>query len=540
MGEFNVPRPQSKLFTYFVTLLFAIGSISRIAPLFNQGGRLLKQWPTEDGYLMLTIARNLALGRGMSTAAGTIPTNGTQPLFNILEAGGFALVNGDRFWGVAIALILQVAIALAAARALFLLAKRTLKARPYSQEIALLTSALWFSSAVAIPHTMNCLETGLYATLTILSVYIWYRDETEGKCDRTEFSVKAIGIGALLGLTFWARIDAVFLIAALTLWHTLWGLIEDRRQLLRRFLESFAMGITSIVVASPWLINNYINFGSLMPISGTAQSANTYFGKNAMELPSALFEYATIVLPIPNSLELTAPVLLVSSLLVLVYVALAVFAARQMNRNERVLLYAIVTFAAFPIVYYGLFFGAAHFVSRYLFPLSPFVALLTVSMLVLGLLRLSGEGKLDRGLPWGILSLAVLAIVLNFRWYAIGTNHAHFQVVNWVRKNVPEETWVGAIQTGTLGFFHDRTVNLDGKVNPEALAAKLRQQIPQYVIDREFDDRGGRIQYLADWTGIAGWLEMKGSPLPRYFELIVNDPKQNLAVMRRKPIAPQR
>ena len=41
---------------------------------------MLRQWPTEDGYLMLTIARNMALGNGMSTADGELPTNGTQPL----------------------------------------------------------------------------------------------------------------------------------------------------------------------------------------------------------------------------------------------------------------------------------------------------------------------------------------------------------------------------------------------------------------------------------------------------------------------------
>jgi hypothetical protein len=536
MGDFQaLPDSKSQRLGYLITLLFAIGFITRIAPLFNQGGRLLRQWPTEDGYLMLTIARNLALGRGMSTAAGTIPTNGTQPLFNFLEAAGFAVVGGDRFWGVAIAQILLLLISFAAARALFLLARRVLKHRPDARQIALLTSAVWYSSSIVIPHTMNCLETGLYITLVLVSVYIWYQDETEGDCDRTQFSVKAIGIGALLGLTFWARIDAVFLIAALTLWHTLLGLIEDRQQFMRRFLESFAMGITSIVIASPWLINNYLQFGSLMPISGTAQSAESPFGRNATELPSTLFEYATIILPIPNGIEKNPLVLLAASLVVALYIALIVWVAKQMNRNERLLLWAIATFAAFPIVYYGLLFGAPHFVSRYLSPLSPFTAIFTVAVAVLALRKLLGESNLNRNLPLGILSLVVAAFVLNVRLYQIGTVHPHFQVVNWIEKNTDEQTWVGAIQTGTLGFFHDRTINLDGKVNPEALAAKLKREIGQYVVDRQFDDRGGKIQYLADWTGITQW--MKREPLASKFEILVNDPKRNLAVIRRKSVA---
>ncbi|HIK31299.1 MAG TPA: hypothetical protein IGS17_13110 [Oscillatoriales cyanobacterium M59_W2019_021] len=514
-----------------IILLFSVGLISRIAPLFNVGGRLLQQWPTEDGYLMLTIARNIALGNGMSTAAGTIPTNGTQPLFNLIEAVGFAAVGGDKTLGVAIALVLQIIMSLVAARFLFLLARRVLCDRPYHREIAALTSGLWYSSSVAIPHTMNCLETGLYVTLVLISVYVWYGKEIG--CDHLRFSAKsAIGIGILLGLTFWARIDAVFLIAAITSWHTLLGLWENRQQFFRRIVESTIMGLTSIVVASPWLINNYVNFGSLMPISGTAQSATASFGQNVLELPSKLFEYASIVLPIPQVLERALPVLLVTSLVVLIYAAISIFAAFKMTHNERILLYVTATFGACLVGYYGLLFGAAHFVSRYTFPISPFLAILTVTMVVLGWERWSGLIGIRQLLSLGTLSLLVLALMLNLRLYREGTTHPHFQVVRWIEENASEETWVGAVQTGTLGFFHDRTVNLDGKVNPNALAAKLERKIPEYVATQTFDDRGGKIDYLADWIGIASW--MKYPPISQNFEVVVEDRQANLAVLRRK------
>src|SRR5262249_10342240 len=70
--------------------MVAVGLVSRVVPLLNSGGRLLRQFPSEDGYLMLTIARNIALGHGMSVANGTIPTNGTQPLATLLWALCFA------------------------------------------------------------------------------------------------------------------------------------------------------------------------------------------------------------------------------------------------------------------------------------------------------------------------------------------------------------------------------------------------------------------------------------------------------------------
>ena len=96
--------------------------------------------------------------------------------------------------------------------------------------------------------------------------------------------------------------------------------------------------------------------------------------------------------------------------------------------------------------------------------------------------------------------------------------------MEWVAENVDDEEWVGAVQTGTLGFFHDRTVNLDGKVNPAALEAREQDKIPEYVVRSD-------IAYVADWAGLAEWEEL----LAPHFELIVHDEVRNLAVLRRRP-----
>jgi hypothetical protein len=75
---------QSRSFAVLIILLIFIGVVTRLEPLQDEQ-RMLKSI-SEDGYLMMTIARNMAIGEGMSTADGTIPTNGTQPL-TILNAG---------------------------------------------------------------------------------------------------------------------------------------------------------------------------------------------------------------------------------------------------------------------------------------------------------------------------------------------------------------------------------------------------------------------------------------------------------------------
>src|SRR5512140_2599839 len=145
--------------------LIGIGLSARILPLFNWNGRLLQQFPTEDGYLMMTVARNIALGRGMSTSQGLLPTNGTQPAFNFIEAWCFWMVGGDRQAGVLVIQLVQLALAMLAAALLFMMGRRILRARVWGESAAMLAAAIWFASSNVVPHTMNCLETGLYVVM---------------------------------------------------------------------------------------------------------------------------------------------------------------------------------------------------------------------------------------------------------------------------------------------------------------------------------------------------------------------------------------
>jgi hypothetical protein len=44
---------------------------------------------------------------------------------------------------------------------------------------------------------------------------------------------------------------------------------------------------------------------------------------------------------------------------------------------------------------------------------------------------------------------------------------------------------MGGFESGTLGYFRDRVVNLDGKVDPDALAAELAGRTPAFVRARD-------------------------------------------------------
>ena len=506
--------------------LLALGVIARVLPLVSGTSRMLRQYPSEDGYLMLTIARNLALGHGMATADGAIPTNGTQPLVNFLWAAGLWLFDADRVAGVAWALWWQVAFACASAWALYALGRRLLGEHPWAREIAALGAAGWFAQMLTCMHGMNCLETGGYV-LAILAFALALVGRA-GDPLVPWSTRRALGLGILLGVCAWVRIDAVFLIGATCLARAL--LVEEARfgVRLRNLTSAVLCGATAVVVVSPWLLHNKLRFGAFRPISGTAQDFDAVFGGNLTQAVANTAEYALVVLPVPQRLEKLP---LVNGALALVLAGALLVTLRAFRAGTPRARTAIVVLGGFCVAlfcYYGLSFGAPHFVGRYLQPTAPFLALVWSATVTGAFARSGALRRPALAVPAGLALVALMSYPHVRLWHKEPL-HGHFQVVEWVEDNVPDEAWVGAPQTGTLGYFHDRTLNLDGKVNPVALEHVLARTIPEYIVEQD-------LSYLIDWNGIALWT----TEFPRIrdnYELIVDDERANLAVIARKDLA---
>lgn len=517
-----VEAPGGVRTTWFLPLVAGIGAIVRVVPLLDQGGRVFRQYPTEDGYLMLTIARNLASGLGMSTAGGLHPTNGTQPLATFLWSFCFWLVGGDRHAGVFAVQLLQLAIASATAYLIFRLGTRLLGDDPEGRAQAGLGAVCWYASPIVVPHSMNCLETGLYGLCLTVCFLVLF---AEGRRDLRARLLHWALVGAALGVAFWARNDAILLCNAVAIVHLVCGFGERSTPLRGRLVELSTAGLVVLVLALPWLLYNQLRFGSLMPVSGQSEAFGAAFGENLPAVAPNLLEYLLLVVPIPGTLIARGWVMALSSVLaVALFVMLSRHAVgwrarpRLAYRLGAVLMLLLVSF-------YGLFFGAGYFLSRYLFALSPLLALLWGSAAYAAFARLR-----QHNVPMAATvstALVGMALVCHARAYVQGSHHPHFQVVEWVAQNVPETTWVGAIQTGTLGFFHDRTINLDGKVNAEALHARKADRVPEYVVQSE-------ITYLVDWSEILRWNALP--PIAQHFSTLVDRPEDNLAVLRRKPM----
>jgi hypothetical protein len=508
-------------------LFIAFGLFARIAPLADADGRLFRQWPTEDGYLTLTIARNMALGKGMSTADGELETNGTQPLATAIWAAAFAVVDGDRHSGVALVLALELLISLCAAFMLYRVAAQIYARVGLDTAWALFATGAWYASTLVITHSMNALESGLYGLAVLITVDYYLRAGTVDSNGGIRFSWAAtLVMGVLLSLCFYARNDAVMLIGAFCI-SCLVGVTPRLKVLFGNLPKVFVAGALTVLLALPWLINNVVKFGYLMPISGVAESFHATFGGNAYVVPTIWMEYVSVLVPVPQSLEENSIVFgtLAVALLALCLLGVRGFARLPVGLRHTALLIAL--YAIFLTAYYGLFQRASWFMARYLFPVSPFVAIVTIGLAA----RLAARAR--NALQPRVAAFAAAAMAaafvfnaaLNYRIYQAGSHHMHQQVVEWVQQHVGDDVWIGAVQTGTLGFFHDRTLNLDGKVNPEALAANLAGRVPEYVNTKE-------LQVLADWYGMTRWAELPA--LKDKFEVLVADQQRNLGVVARK------
>ncbi|SNS78273.1 hypothetical protein [Tropicimonas sediminicola] len=509
-----------------IALLLTFGTLYRLWPVLAGPPALAAFFMTEDGYLMLTVARNIALGLGMSVAEGTIPTNGVQPLQTFLSAIPFRLTGGDKISALTGVHLLHGAIALAGAFACRAFAARLLAPRDAAPIWPWAVALLWFLGPLLVRHSMNGLETGLVTLMVLLTLLLFLRVLERGA---SAGAAARLGLGALCGLTFLARNDTAFLIVPLYLAWAADGLFRQRTGLKVTARRILPAGLMTLAVAAPWLLNNLVRFGALVPISGTAQRLSAEFGQNADLLPAKLFEHAFPMLPVPVPLEATALTLpLFTIVMVGVLGAFLWRMLRHMTPAACIVALVCLAYGAALCVYYGLWFGAPHFLSRYLAPLAPL--LITASLaaaLELGrvLRRPALPGQLLAG---GGLGLCVVLLGLAFLPRPPGEGHR--QVVDWVAENVPEQAWVGAVQTGTLGYWHDRTINLDGKVNPAALEARKREgHVLNYLVESEID-------YIVDWQGVGGWVERPEAAggFAEAFELVLRDREANLSVMRRR------
>jgi hypothetical protein len=410
------------------------------------------------------------------------------------------------------------------------LANATEEARRFAGWMAAL---LYLASFSAFMNHFNGLETGF-----VLFLYT---------CAWRYFAARPLvslarhlGLGALLGLCVLGRIDAVFLVVLCAVVAAL-RTCEGGPSRLARFA---AVSGAAFVVSLPWWSFNLWLSGHLMPSSGTAQQIlldelaedrlqrRLWFAvTEPLELMMPWFNLV-LVAPATEAIGLAKlgqldlaggllqPVVLVRAGLALVaalVAAVLVLRVREEGggRPRRTLAFGalLFAFALSLIAYYAYTSFAVHHYWRY------FSALMLVSTAATAL-ALAALCTRVRFLTAVVLALVLVPVPLSvlvahtdaitLHRYKGRRNSYYRQQVALVERAVPADATVASRNSGTFGFFRDRVVNLDGKVNPAALAYK--DELWRYLDEK-------RIDWFCDWPDHVA-LALGEDPSTRGWELV--------------------
>lgn len=479
-----IPRPYT---TRAAQLAFVVIAVAALTLALRGEVRLFDKPLTEDGYYSLAIAKNIADGLGV-TYDGVHLTNGFQPLFTFVTVPIFRLFSDAPVAAIRTLLALHWLVFLATA----LLVGRIVAGSTARGDRRLATAVgtlAYASAAVAFWHHFNGLETGF---LLFMYALAWRVYQRRG-CDTP---ARAATFGALLGLLILTRIDASFFVAFFCLYLLLRPGVPRGAAL----VQAIAAGLGATLVASPWFIYNVSVFGSFMPTSGSAQQEILLSMARVRMALGGFFQPL-----VPWVYESKYQFWWVTAGRAAIATALAVALwrrrasllatddparAAEQRRSAAFGKVLLATFVALA-VWYTITSWAVHFYFRYLAP----VAL--CGIVAAAVLAVELAGRWPRALAAlcavaPLPMLGVVAFVHGSRGYT-GNNEYREQLA-LVTRHVPPGAAVAASQSGTLGFFRRGVINVDGKVNHDAL--RYRGHMDDYL-------RAMKVDWFCDWPRFA-------------------------------------
>ncbi|MBF0321473.1 MAG: hypothetical protein HQL62_00775, partial [Magnetococcales bacterium] len=426
--------------------------------------------------MVLTNARHMAQGDGVSYDGHSL-NNGFQPLWVFLNAPVYRLVQLDPEKMVRATFLLHWLFFLGSVVLFGAITRDAISLEKAEQKQLLFwLGALVYGGALATwQKQFNGLETSC-ALFFYALVWRYYQS------GRAETRRGAIGLGALLGLLVLARIDTVFLVILLSIQRLF---ISRGQPLAERLVTAAAMGTTAFLVSLPWWAYNVIQFGHLTPTSGLGLQAWGFVPKRVFHGVDAA---ATMLTPhyydgdfINHSLyggRVILGVRIVVALLLLVWLWRRREALgwrqlpsmprdatiRQATRPQRTLEFALVLAISNVVllVWYVVSSWAWFFYERYL---TPWMLLVTPAYALV----LFEYTRRWRWLPAvGAILLAVPITLVSIATHFDGhlkKNIMLSDLLPLVKKSVPDADWIAISQSGTVGYFRDRVVNLAGVSN---------------------------------------------------------------------------
>jgi len=431
----------------------------------------------EDAYYMLSIAWNIGKGEGFVYNYNQ-PSTGIQPLSTIIYSLFAVLtINLDlEKWDfIRIIYLLNVGYLLFFGFLMILLIKKITNNNKISYLLILIL--ILFNNGLFRVFT-NGLETGLYLNLFLLTI-IYSINFFHGKKD-----IKSILIfSVLLGLTVLSRID--FLVIMLFFFTAIFFI---RMITLKKL---FLLSLFTVIIICPWFIFVYNITGTIIPSSGSAQISLSFIDI----LPHTIYMIVALVNH-SNPLVFTGgllPVAFVSLFILLFFL----FFRNKQNKNilsgfnhSAIRIYFSWGFSIIPLLLvYVFFFLSSHFYLRYSAPVYIFSITLFYTLF-----------KIKIRNNFELRSFAVIFVILFFaqNYYAFHmgrVTNSHTVTAGIIKKYFPDSLKIGCFQSGIIGYINENVINLDGKVNFEALQAYKLKSLHKYIERAD-------ISVIIDWKNV--------------------------------------
>jgi hypothetical protein len=432
----------------------------------------LRQSLTDDTFIHLQYARNLASGHGLVFNPGERVYGCTSPLWAALIADGMAL----GFDGLRVARVLGFLATLWSVGLFLQLMRRNLQ----TPALCALATVAWAGHAWMLRWSLSGLETPLAVAL-VLAGFVAF---TEGK----QWGARPVRTGALWALAALTRPEAALLLG---LWGVFLLVDTESRPGLRRLVFG---SLPPLAIYGAWLLFARFYFGSVLPQALLAKAA----GPAGLDVRlENLWGQVRIVGATDG---------LMAALLVL---ALLAGGARAWTRRpltqraQRMVPWAWLVLV--PALYLA---RGVPVRSRDLLPLLPVLSWLTWRAGECWSLGASATPRTTRTVMLGA-TLAVLVLAQNFvvfrgvvlpqaRTVSAGLHGSLVPWGLWLREHTPVRSAIATPEIGAVGYFSQRrVVDLAGLVTPQ-MAPYLERETPADAIASLRFAAFARPEYLVD------------------------------------------
>jgi len=381
----------------------------------------------DDAYYYLRIAQNIVAGLG-SSFDGINQTNGYHPLWMMILTALAAVFRSPEGL-VRATLVFQVLATSAGFAFLGLSFSETGKSR----KALWIAGALVFLNPISASIFINGLESAIYFLALSFGFRLWMN--LQKKTPGSSFSW--LGAGLFFGMVFLSRLDG----GILAVWLLIAILISEGG-FSARLKKALAFGIGFVLLAAPYLIYNFLEYGHPLPISGRVKAY--YMSHNIYYLLGLTLLFAFAI----------GAVLLFH------------FLARKRLSGFSKTLLSYLEFSLSTVFYYLL-------TPVYAFGVWYYLPMVLVLILISGWIfsaLLGTRHFLAKALAGALVMLGALGIFGGFFYYLNPSMNSTFQaqaeVTDWIKKNTPEDALLSAWSSGGVAYFSGRqTVNLDGLVN---------------------------------------------------------------------------